>query len=219
MLLSPAIRPFFTPARYSLRPASAGLLLLLLIALLLPGCAMLTPQGGKETLQSSLNDVTHWQVRGKLSVVSPQDSATGYLTWDQQDDQYDLFIAGPFGAGASRLSGDNHQASLSLPDWDTPRTAESAELLMLQYMGWNFPVSDIRYWVKGQLSPDLRSSKDSQAVEYDDNGLLKSLNQHGWEVTYSRYSNQSGYWLPGLIKIRGHDFRFTFSIKQWTLNG
>ena len=192
-------------------------LAVLLIPLIITGCASLMPQGGAHTLQSQLDEIHSWQVRGKLSVVSPQDSVTGYLTWTQQHSEYDLFIAGPFGSGASRLSGDDQQASLTLPGWDNPQTAPSAERLMLQYMGWNFPVSDIRYWVKGQLSPGLKNNQN--AVEYGDDGLLKTLHQHGWQVSYSRYTNEGGYWLPGLIKIRGHDFRFTFAIKQWTVNG
>ncbi|MDK2777231.1 MAG: lipoprotein insertase outer membrane protein LolB [Pseudomonadota bacterium] len=179
--------------------------------LLLSACASLTPDAGRAALQDNLSDLTHWQVRGKLSVVSPDDSATGYLTWNQDNDDYDLFIAGPFGAGASRLSGSSRQAELTLPGWDKPQRAASAEQLMLQYMGWNFPVSDIRYWVKGQATPGNGAS-----AEFDQYGLLQSLQQHGWTVSYSRYQQQDGYWLPGLIKIRGHDFRFTFSIKEWT---
>jgi len=196
---------------------SLSAFILLSASLLFTGCASFTPQGGSRALQSQLNEINSWYVRGKLSVVSPEDSVTGYLTWDQNKEKYDLFISGPFGSGSSRLSGNNHQASLLLPGWDKPQTAPSAEYLMQQYMGWNFPVDDIRYWVKGQLSPDLEDN--SESVKYGEDGLLKSLRQHGWEVSYSRYQKERGYWLPGLIKIRGHDFRFTFSIKEWTING
>ena len=189
-------------------------LLMLTAAMLLSACASLLPSGGQDGLQSRLSGLERWQVRGKLSVVSPDDSVTGYLTWAQDQQQYDLFISGPFGSGASRLSGSRHHAELTLPGWDRPQQASSPELLMLQYMGWNFPVTDIRYWVKGQPSPGNEAS-----AEYDEYGLLSRLQQHGWEIRYSRYQQQDGYWLPGLIKISGYNFRFTFSIKEWTLNG
>jgi outer membrane lipoprotein LolB len=74
-------------------------------------------------------------------------------------------------------------------------------------------VSDIRYWVKGQPSPGAKA-----VTEFDDTGLLSKMTQHGWEITYKRYSRQNGYWLPGLVKVSGHDFRFTFSIREWTLH-
>ena len=189
-------------------------LLMLTAAMLLSACANLLPSGGQDGLQSRLSGLERWQVRGKLSVVSPDDSVTGYLTWEQDRQRYDLFISGPFGSGASRLSGSRQHAELTLPGWDKPQQASSPELLMLQYMGWNFPVTDIRYWVKGQPSPGNQAS-----AEYDEYGLLSRLQQHGWEIRYSRYQQQDGYWLPGLIKISGHNFRFTFSIKEWTLNG
>lgn len=183
-----------------------------LTLLLLSGCAMFTPQGGQEHLQDNLSSLSHWQVRGKLSVISPEDSVTGYLDWKQDKRDFDLYIAGPLGRGATRLTGTESTASLTLPGWDEARQASSPEELMALYMGWDFPVSDIRYWVKGQPSPNGKFT-----AEYDEHGLLSQLEQYGWTIRYSRYSPQSGYWLPGLVKIEGHDFRFTFSIREWTL--
>src|SRR5690554_7588 len=184
----------------------------LLLLIFLSGCASLLPQGSSKELQQQLNQLNNWQARGKLSVVSPDSSHTGYLTWKQQKQAYDLYISGPFGAGASRLQGDQQQASLLIPGWKEPQYASSAEELMLLHTGWNFPVSQIRYWVKGQPIPKSRAK-----TQFNDNGLLDSLEQHGWTVRYARYQQQNGYWLPGLIRISGHDFRFTFAIKEWTL--
>lgn len=186
--------------------------LALLLVSLLSSCASMLPQGTSKELQQKLSMLDNWQARGKLSVVSPDSSNTGYLTWKQQQQAYDLYISGPFGAGASRLQGNQQQASLLLPGWKEPQYAASAEELMLIHTGWNFPVSEIRYWVKGQPIP-----KSKVKAEFNDNGLLDSLEQHGWTIRYSRYQQQNGYWLPGLIRISGHDFRFTFAIKEWTL--
>lgn len=189
-------------------------LLCLMLAISLSGCASLFPQGGQEALQQQLSGIEHWKVRGKLSVVTPQDSVTGYLTWDQQETDYRLFITGPFGQGSSQLSGSAKHAELLLPGWDQPQTADSPEQLMILYMGWKFPVSDIRHWVKGQPAPG-----NDARVQFNEAGLLNELQQHGWQVKYSRYSRQQGFWLPGLIKVSGHNFRFVFSIKEWTING
>lgn len=188
-----------------------GLALLLLS--FLSGCASMYPQGSSKELQQQLNQLENWQVRGKLSVVSPESSNTGYLTWKQRQQAYDLYIAGPFGAGSSRLQGDGQQASLLIPGWKEPQYAASAEELMLIHTGWNFPVSQIRYWVKGQAIPGSKAK-----AHFNDNGLLDSLEQHGWTIRYSRYQQHNGYWLPSLIRINGHDFRFTFAIKEWTLH-
>ncbi len=177
------------------------------------GCTHLLPQGGSEQQQRSLNELQHWQVRGKLSVTTPDDNVTGYLTWQQQHDEFDLFIAGPFGQGASRLQGNDQQAKLTLPGWDNPVTATTPEQLMAQHLGWHFPVRDIRYWVKGQASPTHPAD-----IEFSELGLTQRVQQHGWDIRFSRYSQQQGYWLPGLIRMQGHDLRFTFAIREWTLH-
>lgn len=182
--------------------------LMLITSIGLHGCSLLNIQQDN----AKLNQIQTWQVRGKLSITSPEDSVTGYLTWEQQDDNYDLFISGPFGQGSTRLTGNNGEARLTLPNQD-PVSAPSAEFLMEKYLGWQFPVLDIRYWVKGQASPHSPST----AIK-DESGLLESLNQHNWQIEFSRYNLQSGNWLPSRIKIKGHDFKFTLVIKEWNIH-
>jgi len=179
----------------------------------LSSCSIFNLQQDSQQLQKRLNQIQQWQVRGKLSVVSPDDAVTGYLTWQQDKEDFDLFLSGPFGQGSSRLVGNNGQATLTLPNQE-PVNAPSAEYLMARYLGWQFPVLDLRYWVKGQASPHSDFTEVRDAL-----GLLESLQQHGWQVEFSRYQSQSGTWLPGRVKITGHDFKFIFAIKEWSING
>lgn len=179
---------------------------------MLSSCALLQPQGGTDAIQAQLNKLNHWQVRGKMSVSTPNDSVTGYMDWAQNIEQYDLYIAGPLGQGATRLKGKKGLAELTLPGWKEPQQAASAEMLMQEHLGWNFPVSDIRYWVKGQASPNSPFT-----AKYNEAGLLEELSQYGWTISYKRYSQNTSYWLPGLVKVKGYGFRFVFSIKEWTI--
>jgi outer membrane lipoprotein LolB len=187
--------------------------LILLISVSLSGCSLYSLQQDSQQLQIQLNQIQQWQVRGKLSVVSPDNAVTGYLTWQQNKQEFDLFLSGPFGQGSSRLVGNSSQATLTLPNQE-PVKAPSAEYLMARYLGWQFPVSNIRYWVKGQASPH------SNFTEVRNNlGLLESLQQHGWQVEFSRYQRQAETWLPGRVKITGYNFKFIFAIKEWAING
>ena len=185
-------------------------LLTVLLSALLASCSLL-PSSSTEQ-QSQLDRIQHFEVRGKISVRSPDDSVTGYLRWEQDHQQYDLFITGPLGQGSSRLYGDQSHASLTLPDQQESLTAASAEQLMAEQMGWYIPVQGIRYWIKGQPSP----SSESQA-EYDEYGMLASLRQDGWSITFKRYQQYQGSWLPGLIKLKGYDYQLTVAINDWTL--
>jgi outer membrane lipoprotein LolB len=186
--------------------------LALLLSSELTGCSLLNIQQDDQALENRLNLLQQWQARGKLSIVSPEDSATGYLTWKQDHKDFDLFISGPLGQGSTRLVGNNHAASLTLPG-KNPVYAPSADKLVTDYLGWQFPVLDIRYWVKGQASPNYPSTEVRDSL-----GLLENLYQHGWEVQLSRYQRIRDTWLPGRIKIIGHDFKFIFVIKEWTID-
>ena len=177
-------------------------LLALLASLWLSACSTLTPK-----IPSQFD---HWQVRGKLSVINATDSNSGYLTWQQQQDNYDIYIAGPFGAGGSRLTGNKHQASLLLAGWKQAQQSRTPERLMQDYLGWSFPLQDIRYWVKGQSAPGSQAQ-----AQYNEQGQLTALNQHGWEIKFSRYQQYQGQWLPSLIKMTGHDYRLTLAVKEW----
>jgi outer membrane lipoprotein LolB len=187
--------------------------LILFIGMSLTGCSIFDLQQDSQILEKQLNTLQQWQVRGKLSVVSPNEAVTGYLTWQQDKEDFDLFLSGPFGQGSSRLVGNNNQATLTLPNQD-PVNAPSAEYLMARYLGWNFPVLDLRYWVKGQPSPHTTFTEVRNTL-----GLLESLQQHGWKVEFSRYQRQGDTWLPGRVKILGNDFKFIFAIKEWSIYG
>lgn len=180
----------------------------LALSLMLSACSFLQVKQDDQ----GLNALDEFQVKGKLSVRNPEDSVTGYLTWDQNGDAFDLFISGPFGQGTTQLEGDPDRATLSLPGRE-PVSARSAPDLMQAYLGWQFPVLDLRYWVKGQASP-----KAHFEAQYDEQGLMTELQQYGWNIEFSRYSQHSGLWLPGRIKITGRDYKFIFVIKRWTLS-
>ncbi|MDP2609989.1 MULTISPECIES: lipoprotein insertase outer membrane protein LolB [unclassified Oceanobacter] len=184
--------------------------LFLLFVSALSSCSLLP--GDQQLQQRQLNQLQHWQLRGKLSVTTQNDSVTGYLTWQQDQQQYDLFITGPMGQGSSRLEGNQHNATLTLPNHDQPLTAANAESLMADHLGWYLPVSGIRYWVKGQPAPDGDATS-----QFDDYGLLSHLQQNGWTLRFSRYQQQQGIWLPGLIKIQGYHYSLTLAINEWTL--
>jgi outer membrane lipoprotein LolB len=49
--------------------------LILLISMSLSGCSLYSLQQDSQQLQIQLNQIQQWQVRGKLSVVSPNDLA------------------------------------------------------------------------------------------------------------------------------------------------
>ena len=65
--------------------------LLLTTSLFLNGCSSLLKPNDTEQL-TSLN---HWDVAGKISIKTPDNAATGFLSWNQNTPDYQIFITGP----------------------------------------------------------------------------------------------------------------------------
>ncbi|AHL76603.1 membrane protein [Stutzerimonas stutzeri] len=193
-------------------------LLISTLVLLLAGCAGLGPQESVEGPGSAddwkahkgqISEIDGWQINGKIGIRAPQDSGSGTLFWLQRQDYFDIRLSGPLGRGATRLTGRPDAVALEVAGQGRFE-AESPEALVESQLGWQLPVSNLLWWVRGLPSPDSRSR-----VALDANGRLASLQQDDWDVQYLGYSEESGYSLPSRIKLAGRDLQITLVIKDW----
>lgn len=188
------------------------------LALLLAGCAGLGP---KESLKGPGNaDQWHahrihtslidgWQISGKIGIRAPQDSGSGTLFWLQRQDYFDIRLSGPLGRGASRLTGRPDAVTLEVAGQGRFEAA-SPEALVQAQLGWQLPVSNLLWWVRGLPAPDSRSQ-----LSLDEQSRLASLEQDGWRVDYLDYMDENGFSLPTRIRLEGHDLQVTLVIKDW----
>lgn len=185
---------------------------------LLAGCAGI---GQQEAVQGSgspeqwaahkaqVSTVNGWEINGKIGIRAPQDSGSGTLYWLQRQDYYDIRLSGPLGRGAARLTGRPGKASLEVANQGR-FDADSPEQLLRDQLGWNLPVSNLIYWVRGLPAPGSKAS-----ITLDGDSHLAHLEQDGWRLDYTRYSDQGPYQLPERIKLQGHDLDVTLVIKDW----
>lgn len=190
-------------------------LLVTLLGLLLAACT--TPQPGTpvttpvewEQHRLQITALQHWELRGKLGYRGPGANGSAWLTWQQDDDYFDLTLTGPMGAGATRISGNAQLAMLSRGR-DEVR-ANSASALTREVLGVALPLEELLWWAKGLPAPG------SQPTMRFDGGLLIALEQAGWHLQFSRYVDVEGLHLPG--RITGTDnhngLSFTLVINQW----
>jgi outer membrane lipoprotein LolB len=185
---------------------------------LLAGCAGLGP---KEAVQGQ-GDTQHWrdhkahttlvdgwEINGKVGIRAPSDSGSGTLYWLQRNDYYDIRLSGPLGRGAARLTGRPGDVTLEVANQGRYQ-ASSPEDLLQQQLGWRLPVSNLVYWVRGLPAPEGKST-----VVLDADSRLAQLQQAGWTIEYTRYSQQGDYWLPERMKLHGQDLDITLVIKDW----
>ncbi|MGF6202407.1 lipoprotein insertase outer membrane protein LolB [Pseudomonas laurylsulfatiphila] len=185
---------------------------------LLTGCAGLGPRESVEghgnaaqwrEHKQQLTGLDGWQIDGKIGIRAPKDSGSGTLFWLQRQDYYDIRLSGPLGRGAARLTGRPGKVSLEVANqgrYDAP----NPEVLLEEQLGWKLPVSNLAWWVRGLPSPDSKSR-----LTLDADSRLANLEQDGWQVEYTDYTQQNGYWLPERIKLHGTDLDVTLVIKTW----
>lgn len=189
-----------------------------LLSLLLAGCAGIGPresvEGAGNTAdwrhhKAQIARIDGWQISGKIGIRAPQDSGSGTLFWLQRQDYFDIRLSGPLGRGATRLTGRPDAVTLEIAGQGRYQ-ADSPEALVERQLGWQLPVSNLLWWVRGRPAPDSRSR-----LSLDGASRLARLEQDGWQVNYLAYRNEDGYALPERIRLEGRDLQVTLVIKDW----
>ena len=194
------------PARFYWR-----LVIVASLATMLASCATRPPQ--LPTTDQRLQSLDSWRMEGKLGFRSPEKNGSAWINWLQSKDIYQLQLNGPFGAAATRISGDSQHATLSQSGRDDIDAASGEELTEWLF-GWAFPVAQMSSWIKGAAA----SAPPPMALTLTPENLLATLNQSGWQLTYSHYRQQGEWILPGRIQGTRGDYAFTLVIKQWDLS-
>ena len=188
------------------------------LTLLMAGCAGLSPQESVEGTgnpedwnnhKAHIAQIDGWQISGKIGIQAPQDSGSGTLFWLQRQDYFDIRLSGPLGRGATRLTGRPDAVALEVAGQGRFE-AESPEALVESQLGWQLPVSNLLWWVRGLPAPDSRSR-----ISLGSHGRLANLQQDGWDVQYLSYADEDGYALPSRIKLAGRDLQITLVVKDW----
>lgn len=172
-----------------------------------------------ESYQQTLGGIEFWQVQGKLGIRTPDDSGSAYLNWKQLPKQFAIHLNGPLGQGSIWVRGNDSQVSLARSGEET-LYAPTPEQLMYNAMGWWLPVSDLYYWVKGIPAP----GKPIEEKQHNSDGTLHSLTQNHWQLSYPRYQQLDGWYLPTKVVAQYDspnqegEIKLTFIIKDWQLN-
>ncbi|MCV6588149.1 MAG: lipoprotein insertase outer membrane protein LolB [Marinobacterium sp.] len=198
-----------------LQPASR-LIVALLPVLLLAGCSgwhtsaplvRTDVPASWQRYQHWMSTQQHWELSGKVGIRTARESNSAGVSWQQQGELTDITLSGPFNAQAARIQSTPVRVTL---DADGQRyQAESPEALLEQQLGWQLPVRELAWWVRGLPAPD---SPWQQQLE---NERLKTLSQKGWQIRYSRYSEDLQ--LPEKLVLRYETLRVVLVIHDWTI--
>lgn len=211
-----ASRPYLfslKPLRQSTRSTLYYGLSGLVLAASLTSCAVTptTPADGQSAWplrQAQLAQMTHWQVTGRIGVISGQDGWHAHFQWDQQESDYRIDLMGPLGQGRILIQGDPQQVRLQTQDGQQ-QIASDPDTLLEQSLGVRLPVNGLRYWIRGLPAPGPVS-----ALQTDSDGRLTHLEQNGWTIDYPAYSSATGN-LPAQILAQRQELSVKLAIEQW----
>ncbi|GAA3922752.1 lipoprotein insertase outer membrane protein LolB [Litoribacillus peritrichatus] len=198
------------------------LLSIVMIALLmLQGCSTLhdmptqteplstqTPSHWAQHLDA-IQQLNDWKISGKVGVVTPKQSQTGYIDWQQQSAVFDINIRGTLGFGGLDLSGDQDWVTIKV-DENNQRTLPT-DIALERYLDWEFPINSLKFWIKGIPAPN----QTVQSQQFNQHGLLSRLIQQGWDIRLLNYEKHNDVFLPHKIIARSNGYKVSLVLSDW----
>jgi len=183
-------------------------------SLLLNGCTLIT--SSPTLLRNPLpNDaISDWNLKGKIGFRTKKEGGSAHVRWIQKEDNYEISLSGPLGQGAATITGDKHLVNLNSKQTGII-IAETPEQLVYQAFGWQLPISNMFFWIKGIPTP-LKTLTMSDLI-YNTEGQLVSFTQDDWSIQYSRYRPVNGWLLPHKTILRQGDIKVTLIVSKWDL--
>jgi outer membrane lipoprotein LolB len=163
--------------------------------------------------QTELTAIKYWRLTGRLAVSNGDDAWNINLDWQQRDEDYQIILNGPFGAGKVKLVGNASGVLLHDSD-DQTFYADTPEVLLYEQTGVMMPVAGLRYWVMGLTGPEQKKKP-----RLDNLGRLSYLEQASWKVNFKRYTQVSGIDLPRKVFIvkSTNELDVRLVVDKWTL--
>lgn len=164
-----------------------------------------------EARRQLLESLSHWEFTGSINVRDADEAQSSRIRWRQQDEAYRINLWGTFNVGATEINGKPGEVRID-QEGEEPIITESPEEMLYQQIGYELPVTELNYWIKGIPAPG-----DSQALTFADNQQLLSFEQQGWRIDYLGYTNFGQETLPTRIRIEKEPLRLDLIRLNWTL--
>lgn len=163
--------------------------------------------------ESDLLALETWQLQGRVNARYQNESHTPRIRWQQNDARYSILLWGTLNVGATSIEG--QPGFVTFEQGNETRTASRPEDLILEHLGYELPVSQLNYWIKGLPTPD----EEHQMVLGEFNQLV-SLEQSGWTLDYQDYRLFGDYSLPRRIEMsrEENNIRLVFFRLNWTVD-
>ena len=188
---------------------------LLFATALLSACTAIAPPAEENSdwtrQRDQLQELESWELRGRVNVRYDNESHTPRINWLQQNVEYHIRLWGTFNAGNTLIVGRPGYVSLE-NDGETV-DASSPEELILRQMGYELPISQLNYWIKGLPSPD-----SGFQLSFNELNQLTTIEQADWTINLSDMRQYGQVSLPRRVELTRprNDIRLRFIGLNWT---
>lgn len=160
--------------------------------------------------QATMRHFADWSLQGRVATGQLL-GWTGNLSWRERAQHFDVRLSGPLGAGGMRANGTLEQVEIQTDDGKHFVTRDP-DALVKKTLGWSFPLAPLRYWARGIPAPG-----DYDKISVDGQGLLKSLRQDGWTLSYLEYTTPAGAPapLPRRVVLDNGETRIRLVVDRW----
>lgn len=185
--------------------------LLLLMALLLSGCATKPSSVDISQRQESL-PLQSWKISARMAFKGPEDSFSATLDWQRRDGRSVIRLSKLLG-GTLFVLETGAQGSVLTMDGETWHDTD-AQRMLYHLTGWLIPVRQLHQWIQG-LPGDTKNHRN---ITYNPDGTLNSLiTRNGWQVSYQDYMAAGNLILPKSLTVKRNQLRIKLRIHDWQI--
>ncbi len=196
------------------RVAMGRMLPLVLLGTFLSTCAIAPPASENSDWsrqRDQLQKLNSWELRGRVNVRYDNESHTPRIIWLQQNVDYNIRLWGTFNAGATEIVG--RPGFVTMENDGQMLSANSPEELILEQLGYELPVSQLNYWIKGLPAPDSEAQ-----LAFNELNQLTTIQQADWTINLSDMRQYGALSLPRRVELTRprNAIRLRFIGLNWT---
>ena len=180
----------------------------------LAGCRTLPPAplAGEswELRRPQLQSLEHFALRGRVAVAAGGEGFYAGLRWTQEGDRSQVTLEGPLGVGGAQLTASGDDLTVITARGERIES-EAAHAELAARLGFDPPLSSLRYWVLGVPNPGQPASESLDPAQQ----RLSALTQAGWHVEYQSYTSANGEALPARMTLQRDAVRVRLLVDDW----
>jgi len=177
-------------------------------------CSSLPQHSVKEF--NKLQQVSEWQVRGKVLLRNEKEKVSGYFFWHQNRKDYTLSVNSFIGTNVFSLKYEKGLATLQV-DGKTYKNA-NPEQLVYQVTGQVLPVNNLANWMLGNVNtarPAFSQVKQNEKQQLSEFHYQASSFQPKWHVKYNQYQISQGLNVPSSMTVNAVGNKIKLTINDW----